>query len=126
LTSALALPVVAAGMPNLADDDTDAASDVASSTVEERVEVHGELARPEDIAAFATTIRGDQIDRRGQDLADILRRVPGARVRDYGGLGSYATMSLRASTSEQVTILVDGVRQNRALGGPVDLSSIPA
>ena len=32
----------------------------------------------------------------------------------------------RASTAEQVTILVDGVPQNRALGGPVDLSSIPA
>ncbi len=94
--------------------------------VHEKVEVRANLPEPEDIAAFATEIDGSELSDRGVDLADLLRRVPGARIRDYGGLGSYATMSLRASTSEQVTVLVDGVPQNRALGGAVDLSSIPA
>jgi iron complex outermembrane receptor protein len=94
--------------------------------IEEHVEVRAERPDSEDVAAFTTTLDTSEIGRRGEDLADALRRVPGARVRDYGGLGSYATVSMRASTSEQVTVLVDGVPQNRALGGPVDLSSIPA
>ncbi len=101
-------------------------SDDENPRVEERVSVEGSLDRPQDIAAFATKVEIDGVDARGEDLPDLLRRVPGARVRDYGGLGAYATMSLRASTSEQVTVRVDGVVQNRALGGPVDLSSIPA
>jgi iron complex outermembrane receptor protein len=96
------------------------------SDLEERVEIREPLPRGEDPAAFQTRLSTEEINSRGQDLADILRRVPGAHVRDYGGLGSYATISLRASTSEQVTVLVDGVPQNRALGGAVDLSSIPA
>ena len=78
----------------------------------------------DDLSAFVTTLDVQALARRGRSLADALRRVPGARVRDYGGLGQYATVSLRASTAEQVTVLVDGVPQNRALGGPVDLSSI--
>ncbi len=56
----------------------------------------------------------------------MLRRVPGARVRQFGGLGQFATLSLRSSTAEQVAIHVDGVPQNRALGGAVDLSFLPA
>jgi len=98
----------------------------ADAGLEERVEVKALLPDAEDTAAFATTLDATGLERRGADLADLLRSVPGARVRDYGGLGSFATVSLRASTSEQVTVLVDGVPQNRALGGPVDLSWIPA
>jgi outer membrane receptor protein involved in Fe transport len=94
--------------------------------LEEQVRVVESRPAGEDPAAFSTRLDGEEITSRGQDLADVLRRVPGARVRDYGGLGGYATISLRASTAEQVTILVDGVPQNRALGGPVDLSSIAA
>jgi iron complex outermembrane receptor protein len=94
--------------------------------VEEAVEVQADRPEVGDVAAFATTLDTGEIASRGEDLADVLGRVPGARVREYGGLGQYATLSLRASTAEQVTILVDGVPQNRALGGPVDLSYIPA
>jgi len=96
------------------------------SDLEEHVEVRETGPRDEDPSAFVTELDADEVATRGQDLADILRRVPGTRIRDYGGLGSYATVSIRASTAEQVTVLVDGVPQNRALGGPVDLSSIPA
>lgn len=95
------------------------------SRTEERVTVRDSAPRHRDPASFATRIDGEEIAFRGQDLADVLRRVPGARIHDYGGLGSYATISLRASTAEQVTVLVDGIPRNRATGGPVDLSSIP-
>jgi iron complex outermembrane receptor protein len=115
--------VAAGGQEGAPDADREAAQ---PSGLEERVEVRATLPADEDVAAFATTIDGEEIASTGEDLADLLRRVPGARVRDYGGLGSYATISVRASTAEQVTVLVDGLPQNRALGGPVDLSSIPA
>ena len=106
--------------------DEDGSGEPIETDLKETVEVRAALPEPDDVAAFATTIDASRIPERGEDLADVLRRVPGARVRDYGGLGRYATVSLRASTAEQVTVLVDGVPQNRALGGPVDLSSIPA
>ncbi len=67
----------------------------------ESVEVEAD-SPVEDVAAFATTLSGDELTRRGAGLADLLRRVPGARVRDFGGLGRFATVSFRASTAEQV------------------------
>ncbi|TDI32278.1 MAG: TonB-dependent receptor [Acidobacteria bacterium] len=94
------------------------------SRIEERVTVEAEGVA--DIAAFATVVDTEEIASRGEDLAAVLRRVPGARVRQYGGFGQYATLSLRSSTAEQVTIQVDGIPQNRALGGAVDLSFLPA
>ncbi|MFQ5766944.1 MAG: TonB-dependent receptor plug domain-containing protein, partial [Acidobacteriota bacterium] len=94
--------------------------------LKEEIEVRGRPETTEDAAAFATVLDTRELSARGEDLSDVLRRVPGARIRQYGGLGHLATLSLRSSTAEQVTILVDGVRQNRALGGPVDLSFIPA
>ncbi|MDQ7088817.1 MAG: TonB-dependent receptor [Acidobacteriota bacterium] len=47
-------------------------------------------------------------------------------MTSYGGLGRYATVSLRGSAADQVAIYIDGVLQNPALGGAVDLSGIPA
>ena len=59
----------------------------------ERVEVEADGPPEEDPAAFATVVQAEEAARRGASLADLLRRVPGARVRDYGGLGGYATSS---------------------------------
>jgi outer membrane cobalamin receptor len=108
-----------------ADEAGPPAPEVPGAGLTEEVLVRARAPRPED-AAFATLVPADELARRGADLADLLRRVPGARVASYGGIGQFATVSLRGSTAEQVTLLVDGVPQNRALGGPVDLSSIPA
>lgn len=93
---------------------------------EEAVDVRSEAPWVEDLAAFATTIEGEQAARRGLEVSDLLPRVPGARVSSYGGVGQFATVSLRGSSADQVTVRVDGVPQNRALGGAVDLSSLPA
>lgn len=86
-----------------------------------------EAAAPpaEDLAAFATTLDARELVDGGEDLAELLRRVPGTRIFSFGGVGRYATISQRGSTSEQVTVMVDGVPQNRALGGSVDLSFFP-
>jgi iron complex outermembrane receptor protein len=98
---------------------------VEEPVLEEHVEVQTE-AVADDVAAFATHLDTTEIASRGEDLAAVLRRVPSARVRQYGGLGQFATLSLRSSTAEQVAIHLDGIPQNRALGGAVDLSFLPA
>jgi len=108
-----------------AETDDASAPPAPGSGLTEEVLVRARAPRPEE-AVFATVVPADDLARRGADLGDLLRRVPGARVASYGGIGRFATVSLRGSTAEQVTLLVDGVPQNRALGGPVDLSSIPA
>ncbi len=97
---------------------------LASVPLVEKVEVTATTPIIDDPTATVSVLEGEELQQRAFDLGDLLRRVPGARIRDYGGLGRYATISLRASTSEQVAVFVDGVPQNRALGGPVDLSSI--
>ena len=78
----------------------------------------------EPVAAFVETI---SLDRRapGADLAQTLDRATGVNVRRYGGLGSFSTLSIRGSTSEQVQIFLDGVPLNRAAGGGVDLGGLP-
>jgi iron complex outermembrane receptor protein len=93
---------------------------------EESVDVRSRAPWLEDLAAFATTLEADDAARRGLDVGDLLPRVPGARVSSYGGVGQFATVSLRGSSADQVTVRVDGVPQNRALGGAVDLSALPA
>ena len=78
----------------------------------------------EPVAAFVETI---SLDRRapGADLAQTLDAATGVNVRRYGGLGSFSTLSIRGSTSEQVQIFLDGVPLNRASGGGVDLGGLP-
>ena len=120
------LALLALGTSAPAEDERESNEEPADSGLEEQVEVRAATPGSGDVAAFTTTLDADEIAERGEDLASVLRRVPGARVTDYGGLGRYSTVTLRASTAEQVTILVDGIPQNRALGGPVDLSFIPA
>ncbi|ANM30309.1 hypothetical protein ABI59_13090 [Acidobacteria bacterium Mor1] len=122
LTLLAGLPLWASGESS----DEAAAETARPSGVRESVRVEGETPETEDVAAFVTTLDARDLAAQGADLSDLLRQVPGARVRDYGGLGQYATVSLRGSTAEQVTVLVDGVPQNRALGGPVNLAAIPA
>jgi len=120
------LLVCGAGQVRATEAEDEPAQEPLDSGVEEQVRVEARRPEGRDTAAFATHLDGEEIARRGQNLSDLLRRVPGARVRDYGGFGGYATMSLRASSSDQVVVLVDGVPQNSALGGSVDLSSIPS
>ncbi|HTZ52256.1 MAG TPA: TonB-dependent receptor [Spirochaetia bacterium] len=59
------------------------------------------------------------------DLSSLLAGQAGTYVNDYGPEGSTKSVSLRGSTSAQVTVLLDGVRLNSSRDGLVDLSSIP-
>jgi vitamin B12 transporter len=83
------------------------------------------VVAPADPAAASSVVTDDRTPRGGEDLPQILGELPGAAITRFGGLGSAAFLSLRGSTWEQVRVYVDGVPQNLAAGGDVDLSAIP-
>lgn len=58
------------------------------------------------------------------DAADILSRTVGIKVKRYGGLGSFATMSIRGSSSTQVQVYLDGVPLNDAYSGITNLADL--
>lgn len=78
--------------------------------------------RDEEDASFVETIAVDRSS--GNDLAQLLDAATGINIRRYGGLGSFSTVSIRGSTSEQVQIFLDGVPLNSASGGGVDIGSL--
>ena len=78
-----------------------------------------------DGPAFVEIIELDQQQRPGVGLPELLDQATGVNVRRQGGLGSFSTVSIRGSTAEQVQIFLDGVPLNQALGGGVDLGSLP-
>jgi outer membrane receptor protein involved in Fe transport len=62
---------------------------------------------------------------RGGDLVQKLDAATGVNIRRNGGLGSFSTVSIRGSTSEQVQVFLDGVPLNSASGGGVDFGRLP-
>ncbi|MBN1164500.1 MAG: TonB-dependent receptor [Candidatus Krumholzibacteriota bacterium] len=58
------------------------------------------------------------------DAAALLSRSVGVRVKQYGGLGSFATLSIRGSSSTQVQFYLDGVPLNDAYSGMTNLADI--
>lgn len=122
---------------------TEAAPDSAATAVP-RIELHRTLdgryratetrvrARRPDAQAVAdahavdlTVIEVESLDGTMQSLADVLRQVAGLSVRESGGVGGFATLSLRGSTAAQVPVFLDGVPLASPREGGVDLSSIP-
>ncbi len=55
-------------------------------------------------------------------LADALRRLPGANVRDYGGAGGLTTVSVRGLGATHTGVVVDGMPAGNCRTGAVDLS----
>lgn len=74
---------------------------------------------------FQTSIDLDQYKSRYTSLPDVLEREAGVRIRRYGGLGSYSTLSLRGTNPNQSRIYIDGVPFNNTQGGEVNLADLP-
>ncbi len=98
------------------------------SPLVERVRVEAEEDRRPllDSTSFSTVLLRQDLDRRMLDLDEALRESAGVQVRAFGGLGEFATVSIRGSTSEQVEVYLDGVPQRPALGGGVNLADFPS
>lgn len=78
----------------------------------------------EQTPAFFSVIERDQFEGRMEDLSEAIEKEAGVQVRQSGGLGSFSTVSLRGSSSDQVMVFMDGMLLNDASGGGVDLSNI--
>ncbi len=80
----------------------------------------------ERTTAFVARVSPDESPSPAATIPELLEQSVGIRVKSTGGMGSFSTISLRASTSEQVRVYLDGIPLNQALGGGVNIASIPA
>jgi len=74
----------------------------------------------------STVIDRETLSTKRTSLPEILSETAGLQIKRLGGLDDFATVSLRGSTSEQVAIYLDGLLLNSAVGGGVNLASIPS
>ncbi len=68
--------------------------------------------------------RHEIINRSPEDLADILKTIPGISLKNYGGLGGLKTISSRGISGSHSGILIDGFMLQNAQTGQIDLSTI--
>ena len=60
-----------------------------------------------------------------ESLSELLGEAAGVHVDQYGGLGSFSTVSLRGAAAGQVTVYLDGAPLTSAAHGVVSLSDLP-
>lgn len=74
----------------------------------------------------ATTVitRADIDDSQAPDLPTLLRGQAGIDVAQQGGLGSQSSVFLRGSNSNQVLVLVDGLRINSTNSGAASIAHL--
>lgn len=88
-------------------------------------EARDPLPPPADPTAFATVIDARSAPTQVETLADALSDAVGVQVRRFGGLGDFATVSVRGFSPRQVQVYLDGVPLSRADNETVDLSDLP-
>lgn len=74
--------------------------------------------------SFYSLITRKEFEGKVESLGEVIEKEVGVQVRQAGGLGSFSTVSLRGSSSDQVLVFLDGILLNDASGGGVDLSTI--
>ncbi len=79
----------------------------------------------EDSTGFVTVIRPDDLPSQVVSIPEVLDQSAGITVKQYGGLGSFSTVSIRGSSSDQVVVYLDGILLNSANSGSVNLADIP-
>lgn len=76
-----------------------------------------------------TVIGLEEIERvQGADLTRVLQRLPGTTITRNGGLGSFTGVRVRGGASEQLLVLIDGVKVNDVASpaGGFDFGNISA
>src|SRR5689334_19447276 len=69
----------------------------------------------ENVIADVTVIDREEIERAGQStLVELLQTQPGIEIESNGGPGAAANVHLRGTSSQQVVILIDGMRVSSA------------
>ncbi len=95
------------------------------SEIEVRADAEPETTGTQDATGFVSVIRVDELPSHATSVPEVLDQAAGVTVKQYGGLGSFSTVSVRGSSSEQVAIFLDGILLNTAISGVVNLADIP-
>ena len=75
--------------------------------------------------AFVSELEMRSSGRAIETVGEVLRSAPGVHITQYGGFGSFSTVSLRGAPAGQVAVYMDGVPMHSASQTVVDLSSLP-
>lgn len=59
------------------------------------------------------------------DLGELLSQQPSINIRRFGGMGAYSSISVRGASSEQTTIMINGIPLNPEGSSSVNLSDLP-
>jgi len=110
----------AAGIDELGDGDDEGLDDLE---IDEEVPVTAD--RVADPTIYATVLDTTQSPTKVDTLADALGSSVGVRVRRFGGMGDFATASIRGFSPGQVQVYFDGVPLSRSDGEVVNLSDLP-
>lgn len=79
----------------------------------------------ERIGAAVTVITDGEITTYNHDrLEEVLRPVPGVEIQRSGSAGKTTSIKIRGAGSQQVQVLVDGMRMNSPTLGGTDLSEL--
>lgn len=100
------------------------ADEPAEPSVEEYV-VEARRSELREGTASVTVVPIDESLPSSADLPSVISMAPGTQVRRLGGLGSYASVSIRGSSDRQVEVLLDGVPLNPDGASTMDLSELP-
>ncbi len=76
-------------------------------------------------AGMVTVVESAAFEGRARTVADVVAETPGAVVRSAGGMGDRTEVSLRGANADQVQVYLDGMLLNEAVGGAVDLATVP-
>ncbi len=80
----------------------------------------------ESVIADVTVIDAEEIQRAGQaTFVELLQTQPGVEISSNGGAGSNSSIFLRGTNSNQVVVLVDGLRINSITDGRTNFGNIP-
>jgi vitamin B12 transporter len=84
------------------------------------------MPEPLDQTIADTTVLDEQDIRKAgaPDVPALLRSLAGVEVAQSGGLGSQSSVFMRGTNSNQVLVLLDGVRINSATTGATALEHI--
>ena len=97
-----------------------------SKSVDPVVVTATKVATPaEQLGASVTVVNGEDFQTYHYPTVDAaLRNVPGVQIRRSGSYGKATSVTIRGANSNQVQVLVDGLRVKSPTLGQVDLSDI--
>ncbi|ELI6448674.1 TonB-dependent vitamin B12 receptor [Photobacterium damselae] len=77
------------------------------------------------LAPFNVVTKQEIDEIQAKTLTEVISLLPGVQITQNGGRGQLASIMVRGTNSDQVLVLVDGIRMARAAKGAVDFNQIP-